>query len=185
MYSFTVSLKLLLSTPPCLNTSFKFWQSCLYLLFLFSPWPGTGMCASSHMTVCCRSLLSLSCGTNINQRLLTWLYMNDTVSRPSPPHCSASNPGCALSPESSVTCEEFAFRCMRMCTRLETLRRRGGAAVPVPVGGDQRGLSGLLRQTRTNLVVAGWCLLIHTEGWSCAHCKCSGLCMFVYLERCC
>lgn len=70
----------------------------LFCILYFYFHSGTGMHVSPHMTVCFYSPLSLSCGTNINQRLLTWLYMNDTVSRPSPPHCLASNPSCTLSP---------------------------------------------------------------------------------------
>lgn len=48
-----------------------------------------------------------------------------------------------------------------------------GAAVSVPVGGARR------VGTEPTWRWAGWCLLIHTEGWSCAHCTCSGLCMLL------
>lgn len=110
--------------------------------------------------------------------------MNGTVSHPSLPHCSASNPGCTLSSESSHLPSTPPNPHTPPSPPLSETLSPVCAAVSVPVGGDWRrggggwtGLSGLLRQTckRTNLVVAGWCLLIHTEGKSCAHCKCSGL----------
>lgn len=37
------------------------------------------------------------------------------------------------------------------------------------------GLSGPLWRARTNVAIAGWCLLIHAGGGSCARCTCSGL----------
>lgn len=55
-----------------------FFLSLTILLYLFShSWLGTGMCTSSHVMARRRSPLSLPCGTNDNQRILTNLIVCD------------------------------------------------------------------------------------------------------------
>lgn len=187
---------LIILTPPLPpsqtnDVTLYVWQS-----FLSPLWAGTGMHVSSHTLACCYNLLALYCGTNVDQRLVIWLYMSNTISGPSPPHCSASLPAARSRPCSTcksivvffvefvcLFCSCFFFK--NACERAKHPWHSVSAAVPVPVGGDRRGPTGLLQQTWTSMVVAGWCLLIHTEGWSCAHCTCSGLCMIVCLECCC
>lgn len=98
---------LIILTPPPSQTNdvtLYVWQS-----FLSPLWAGTGMHVSSHTLARCDNLLALYCGTNVDQRLVIWLYMSNTISGPSPPHCSASLPAAHSRPCS--TCKSIVVFC--------------------------------------------------------------------------
>lgn len=100
-----------------------FFKSLTILLYLFShSWLGTGMCTSSHVMARRRSPLSLPCGTNDNQRILTNLIVCDRR-RLSPIPASLLNIKSRLHAP-RVVCKEvvvgffcFFLNCIRMCVQ--------------------------------------------------------------------
>lgn len=153
----------------------------------FLTWQSTGRFVTSHE--CLSPLLLSPAVTTFNQRLLTWLYMNDTVS---PVPASLLSIKCQLC---MVTTDDHKSVMSTLCMWMSKnkmskhLAKLCGAcaAVSVPVGGDWGKSEGTEHTLRhpcnwTSPMVAGWCLLIHTEGFSCAHCTCSGLNVLVCLS---
>lgn len=165
--------------PTRLNTCLSLTILILFYLCVWL-WPGTGMCVSSHMTVRCRSPLSFSCGSNINQRLLTWLYTSDTQLPPIPASLLSIKP--RLHAPTPALPETLCFL-LHVNVRLSrrhsgVLRVRRLQCLWAGIGGRSRSWAGFSSRHQAHVVVAaGCCLLIHTEGSSWAHCTCSGLCV--------
>lgn len=121
-----------------------FFLSLTILLYLFShSWLGTGMCTSSHVMARRRSPLSLPCGTNDNQRILTNLIVCDRR-RLSPIPASLLNIKSQLHAPRFV-CKEvvvlFFLNCIRMCVR-RPLRRLCSGFSACGRGSEGRGSRG-------------------------------------------
>lgn len=145
--------------PPSLylNAYFKF-DNPVLLLNLTLTWCRY-VCVSSPCDGCAIAApLSVSCGTNVNQRLVTWLYSNDTAVSPVLASLLSINSWLhAL----RFVCIESDFRPCWMCVL-------SGAAVSVPVGGDRRGggclwgRSGFPLWAQTNVAMS-WVVFVNTH----------------------
>lgn len=147
-----------------MDTPHPFFLSLTILLYLFNhSWLGTGMCASSHVMARRRSLLSLPCGTNVNQRLLTNLIVYDRH-RLSPIPASLLNIKSRLHAPRFV-CKEVVFLKIAFeCASGAPFD--ASAVVSVPVGGDRKGGvagAGRASPADANRCGGSWVMFVNTH----------------------
>lgn len=167
MYPWKDSLWLMYCRSMCILTfcNFEFDNPVF-----FSVRPCTGMFVSfPHDGALSRLARFLSCGNNINQRLIVIVYELHHLAHPRVSHTPTW-----VSWTLGATVRQSLFLHVNVYPDLSVGWRQ---CLWVGIGGVEQGWAGFSNThvKWTNLVLAGWCLLIHTEGYSCAHCKCSGL----------
>lgn len=143
-----------------------FFLSLTILLYLFShSWLGTGMCTSSHVMARRRSPLSLPCGTNDNQRILTNLIVCDRR-RLSPIPASLLNIKSRLHAPRFV-CKEVVFFKKKIAFEcVSGAPFDASAVVSVPVGGDRKGGvagAGRASPADTNRCGGSWVMFVNTH----------------------
>lgn len=142
---------------------FKVWQSCFIYFLTLGLVQVCALLPTWWLAVAARSR-SPVVPTITKEFLLTWLYVIDAASRPSPPHCSTSNPSC-------TPLDSFVKRLLFCFFKIAFECASGApfdasAVVSVPVGGDRKGGvagAGRASPADTNRCGGSWVMFVNTH----------------------